>query len=109
MGKLKIELLGETFSIQANENEEYLEKLLDYYRQITKDVEQIDSVNSPLQIAILSGIMLVDELYKEKQQNIDFLNGDFSLNKTENELNQELTQIKQKTNQLIDKISKVLN
>ena len=67
MGRLKIEMLGTSFTIQANEDNQYLEKLLGYYQRITDDVKRIDSIKSPLQVAILSGIMICDELYKEKQ------------------------------------------
>ena len=67
MGKLKIDMLGTSFTIQANEDNQYLEKLLGYYQRITDDVKRIDSIKSPLQVAILSGIMICDELYKEKQ------------------------------------------
>ena len=62
MGKLKVDLLGTSFTIQANEETEYLEKLLGYYKRITDDVQKIDTVKTPLQISILSGIMLCDEL-----------------------------------------------
>ena len=68
MGKLKVDLLGTSFTIQANEETEYLEKLLGYYKRITDDVQKIDTVKTPLQISILSGIMLCDELYKEKKK-----------------------------------------
>ena len=66
MGKLKIDLLNTSFTIQANEDSEYLDKLYGYYKRIIEDVKQIDSVKTPLQISILAGIMLCDELYKEK-------------------------------------------
>ena len=49
MGKLKIEMLGTSFTIQANEDNEYLEKLLGYYKRITEDVNKIDSIKNPLQ------------------------------------------------------------
>ena len=62
-------MLGTSFTIQANEDNQYLEKLLGYYQRITDDVKRIDSIKSPLQVAILSGIMICDELYKEKQNN----------------------------------------
>ena len=72
MGKLHIEMLGTNFTIQANENTEYLEKLLSYYKKFTDDVNKIDSIKSPLQVAIVSGIMLCDELYKEKSKTARF-------------------------------------
>ena len=76
MGKLKIEMLGTSFTIQANEENEYLEKLLGYYKRITDDVSKIDSIRTPLQTAILSGIMICDELYKEKQNKVAMENGE---------------------------------
>ena len=75
MGKLRIEMLGTSFTIQANEDTAYLEKLLGYYKRITDDVGGIDSIKNPLQTAILSGIMIVDELYKEKQNKVAMENG----------------------------------
>lgn len=105
MGKLRIETLGTVFTIQANEDNEYLEKLLGYYNQIVKNVQtDIASVKSPLQIAILSGIMLCDELYKEKQNKIAMENGDY----TPIEFSADQQEIERKTQEMIDKINKVL-
>lgn len=66
MGTLNIEMLGTSFSIKANEDDEYLEKLLGYYKQITQEIETGGGLRDPVRIAIMSGIMLCDELYKEK-------------------------------------------
>ncbi|MBQ8211990.1 MAG: cell division protein ZapA [Treponema sp.] len=101
MGKLKVDLLGTSFTIQANEETEYLEKLLGYYKRITDDVQKIDTVKTPLQISILSGIMLCDELYKEKT------------NKLSSELNNQsdnssTSELEKRTIDMIEKINKVL-
>lgn len=101
MGKLKVDLLGTSFTIQANEETEYLEKLLGYYKRITDDVQKIDTVKTPLQISILSGIMLCDELYKEKA------------NKLSSELNSQsdnssTSELEKRTIDMIEKINKVL-
>ncbi len=104
MGKLKIEMLGTSFTIQANENNEYLEKLLGYYKRITEDVGKIDSIRTPLQTAILSGIMICDELYKEKQNKVALENGQYV--PVENDM--DTIEIERRTQQMIDKISKVL-
>ena len=45
MGQLKIDLLNTSFTIQANEDSEYLEQLYGYYKRIIEDVQQIDSVS----------------------------------------------------------------
>lgn len=69
MGKLQIKILGTAFSAQANEDDEYLQKLLNYYREITDTIKKSGKLSDPLKISILAGISLVDELYKEKQLN----------------------------------------
>ena len=65
MTSLQINMLGTSFSIKANEDEEYLKKLLGYYTQITQLISKNGTLNNQ-QISILAGIMLCDELYKEK-------------------------------------------
>lgn len=104
MGKLRIEMLGTSFTIQATEDEEYLNKLLGYYKRITQDVEKIDSVKNPLQTAILSGIMIVDELYKEKQKCIAMEDGSY----VPSAENPDSEEIERRTLDLIAKIDKVL-
>ena len=101
MGKLKINLLNTSFTIQANEDSEYLDKLYGYYKRIIEDVKQIDSVKTPLQISILAGIMLCDELYKEKCKNHN--NQDYDA------INHfELSEAEKITLEMINNIDKVL-
>ncbi len=104
MGKLRIEMLGTGFTIQSTENDEYLEKLLGYYKRITQDVESIDSIKNPLQVAILSGIMLCDELYKEKSKKVAMENGNY----INNEVSLDSEEIERRTAEMISKIDKVL-
>lgn len=106
MGRLKIDMLGTSFTIQANEDNQYLEKLLGYYQRITDDVKTIDSIKSPLQVAILSGIMICDELYKEKQNKIALENGENVPQISENSLDSD--EIQRITLEMIKKIDKVL-
>lgn len=106
MGRLKIKMLGTSFTIQANEDNQYLEKLLGYYQRITDDVKRIDSIKSPLQVAILSGIMICDELYKEKQNKIALENGESVAQISENSMDSD--EIQRITLEMIKKIDKVL-
>ena len=106
MGRIKIEMLGTSFTIQANEDNQYLEKLLGYYQRITDDVKRIDSIKSPLQVAILSGIMICDELYKEKQNKIALENGESVAQISENSIDSD--EIQRITLEMIKKIDKVL-
>jgi len=106
MGKLRIDLLGSHFTIQANEDDEYLNKLLGYYKRITDDVHEKNGITDNLQIAVLSGIMLCDELYKEKSNKIkhQVSNGE----PTSFEITAESEEISRKTQEMIEKINKVL-
>lgn len=99
MGKLKIDLLGTSFSVSAKEDSEYLNRLLDYYKQITQTFEETGKIKDPLKISILSGIALVDELYSEKQKNAKLL---------ANIQNQNDEQVEDIANDILDLIDKVL-
>ena len=70
MATLRIDTLGTLFFIEAKEDSEYLENLLTNYKNMVSLVEKnsAGTVTEPLQVAILSGIMLCDELYKEKSK-----------------------------------------
>ena len=106
MGKLRINMLGADFTIQATEEPEYLEKLLGYYKRITDDVKNIPSIKTPLQVAILSGIMIVDELYKEKEEKIKMENGTYVPAPQQESADSE--EVERRTLNMIEKISKVL-
>ncbi len=66
MGTLNIDILGTSFSIEAKEDNEYLETLLAYYTQVTKEVKLMSRNTDPKKVAILSGIMICDELFKDR-------------------------------------------
>ncbi|MBQ2313956.1 MAG: cell division protein ZapA [Treponema sp.] len=72
MGKLQIDMLGASFAVQAHEDDAYLKKLLNYYTEITNTIKQAGHLKDPVQISIMAGITLVDELYKEKQRNASY-------------------------------------
>ena len=111
MGKLQINLLGTSFTIQANEDEEHLQKLLGYYSRIVEDVSKIDSIKTPLQTSILAGIMLCDEVYKEKsnvvaikKQGAGAPNGQAAAAVND----EESAELERRTIAMIDKINRVL-
>ena len=98
MATLQIDTLGTSFAIQANENEEYLEKLLNYYRRIVSQVESESGLKDPLKTSIIAGIMICDELCKEKQK----------LQYTNQRINrQDLDEAEKITLRMIDNLNKV--
>ena len=106
MGKLQINLLGTSFTIQANEDEEHLQKLLGYYSRIVNDVSKIDSIKTPLQTSILAGIMLCDEVYKEKSNFVELEKNQSKNIQAAN--SQESEELERRTIAMINKINKVL-
>ena len=71
MGKLQINVLGTSFSIKASEDDEYLNKLLGYYTKLVDEIKNSGMLKTELDISILAGIMLCDELYKEKSKSAE--------------------------------------
>ena len=106
MGKLQINLLGTSFTIQANEDEEHLQKLLGYYSRIVEDVSKIDSIKTPLQTSILAGIMLCDEVYKEKSNVVALERADSQ--NTQPVETEDSAELERRTIAMINKINKVL-
>lgn len=73
MANLQIDVLGETFTINASEDEAYLKKILGYYRRIIEKIMDNGGLKDKLQTSILAGVMLCDELYKEKSKTAQML------------------------------------
>lgn len=68
MANLQIGVLGETFTINASEDEAYLNRILGYYKKIIDKIIDNGGLKDKLKISILAGVMLCDELYKEKSK-----------------------------------------
>ena len=61
---LRIDILGTDISISAEEEKEYLDKLLSKYRKTIEDVQEKTGLKDPLKIAVLTGFLLCDDLEK---------------------------------------------
>ena len=66
--ELCLDILGTSFTITADEDEEYLRKVLTQYRAAVENTKNISGINEPLNIAVLTGFLLCDEINKIKQQ-----------------------------------------
>ena len=65
---LKLEVLGASFTITADEDEAYLKTVLSQYNAAVKNTQNISGIKDPLNVAVLTGFMLCDEINKIKQQ-----------------------------------------
>lgn len=99
-GTLQINILGTSFSIQANEDSLYLDKLLQYYRSTVEDVARSTDLKEAIKIAVLAGIMVTDELMKERQNaaSTDSLM-----------VNAELSEVEKRTIQMMKKLDQALS
>lgn len=70
-GTLQIDLLGTSFVIQSDETSEYLTSVYNQYKRTIKQIEAKSGITDQLKIAIIAGILLTDELYKEKTKHTD--------------------------------------
>ncbi len=101
MGILQIDILGTSFAIQAKEDSIYMQTLLSHYKQVAEKIEQTTGLTDPLKQAILAGIFITDELYKEKQEQ----------NKQETvsvQNNQDLQQAEQVALQMISQLNQII-
>ena len=65
---LCLDILGTSFTITVEEDEAYLRKVLAQYRAAVENTKNISGINDPLNIAVLTGFLLCDEINKIKQQ-----------------------------------------
>ncbi len=65
-GRLQIDLLGTSFAIEADQPSEYLKSIYNHYKKVVSEVQQTSGVSDSLRIAIIAGVLLSDELSKER-------------------------------------------
>ncbi|MDR2509414.1 MAG: cell division protein ZapA [Spirochaetaceae bacterium] len=63
----RIDLLGTSFSITVTEDPVYFQSILAQYRMYLENVQKVSKIKNPLNLAILAGFQLYDDL--EKQRN----------------------------------------
>lgn len=68
MAIIQINILGTSFALKAEEDLPYLEKIRDYYKNVCDEIQKNDGIQDQKQTAVLAGILIADELYKEKQK-----------------------------------------
>ncbi len=65
---LRIDLLGTSFSIKADKDQDYLRRLLNKYRTTVDQVRAGTGLDDPLKISIVAGIFLCDEIEKVRAE-----------------------------------------
>ena len=97
--KLSLNFLGSSFDITVDEDELYLQKVLAQYEAAVENTRCISGINEPINIAILTGFMLCDEINRIKQQ----------LEETSGFTKGEAQEVQDRTLRLIAKLDQALN
>ena len=63
---MRIELLGTSFTLQSDEDPDYLADLIDFYRTKIEEISRSVTTRDNLKLAILSALLVTDELFKER-------------------------------------------
>jgi len=72
--KLTLELFGQSFSFTTDAKKEELIKVLNYYKHVVNSIEKKFPNRSHLDIAVLTGLIITDELYmvlKSRNKNLN--------------------------------------
>ena len=103
---IRLDILGTSFTITADEDEEYLKKVLSQYGAAVKNTQSISGIKDPLNIAILTGFILCDEFNKVKQRLDNEIRAKGELKDEDNWENQE---VEDRTLRLITKLDQALS
>jgi len=69
MGSIqKVNLLGSSFSLKVDEDPAYFQKVIQHIEKVFSDVESSLKITDPLRVALLSCIMITDDLLKERER-----------------------------------------
>jgi cell division protein ZapA (FtsZ GTPase activity inhibitor) len=66
--ELGLNILGTSFFITTDEDETYLQDILAQYKAAVENTKTISGMTDPLNVAILTGFLLCDEINKMRQQ-----------------------------------------
>jgi len=102
---LCLDVLGASFTITVDADEEYLKKVLAQYKTAVKNTQKISGISEPLNVAILTGFMLCDEINKMKQLK-DMIEDNAIMAMEEQDV--EAKEVEQRTLNVIDALEKAL-
>jgi len=66
--KLEFNILGTSFNITVDEDETYLQEILAQYSAAVENTQNISGFTEPLNVAVLTGYLLCDEINRMKQR-----------------------------------------
>ena len=67
MNEFLLDILGTKFTISVDEDEDYLHEILSQYRTAIENTQNISGMKDALNVAILTGFLLCDEINNMKR------------------------------------------
>lgn len=101
---MRIELLGTAFTIQTDEDPQYVQDLVDYYRTKVQEVQGRIPSSDALKIAIVAGVLTADELFRARER----AKGDAPAGESGSNQHEETRELEQITQQLINVLDRSL-
>lgn len=95
---LCLDILGTKFTITVEEDEEYLQEIFSQYRAAVTNTQNISGIKDALNVAILTGFLLCDEINKMKLR----------AGQAQTELESEALEAEERTRSLIVKLDQAL-
>ena len=107
--ELCLDILGTSFTITADADEAYLNKVLNQYKEAVKNTQNISGIKDPLNVAILTGFMLCDEINKTKKQLEELKEtGEAEKNDMSLSVSWEDQEVEERTQRMITKLEQAL-
>jgi hypothetical protein len=63
---LPIKILGSSFKLKTDEDLDYLKEIVAYYEKKVLETQDKVGLQDPLKVSLIAGIVVADELYKER-------------------------------------------
>ncbi|MGP1438985.1 MAG: cell division protein ZapA [Treponema sp.] len=64
--RLSVSVLGTSFDLEADQQDEYVQSIYNYYLSVLEKAKATSDVDDPLKIAIIAGLFLSDEVFKAR-------------------------------------------
>jgi len=99
--ELSLDILGASFTITVDADGEYLKNVMEQFRTAIANTQNISGISEPLNVAILTGFLLCDEINKLKLQ--------LEEKKENDEVGWEEQEVEDRTLRIISKLEQALN
>lgn len=107
--EVKVEILGEGYTIKGNESTDYIKNIANFVDEHMKEIEQYASSISRNRIIILGSMNLADKLYKVQEVNENLKEDNNKLENSFKKILSENNKLKEKYRELKEEYEEFLD